>query len=174
MTNINVDICDGATIDAAIARLQAIESELAENKVREFCRKLAESGADVVNMIYSGGVPYAGDIDVATTVEESGNGYAIRAFGSALGFIEFGTGAGYPLGEFANQVGAPAHGTYGQKRGAHPPWLYAGEPGTLGRASKKPGLYWTDGNPPANAFPQAVERIKGDIGIVAQEVFTFD
>ena len=174
MSTITVNLADAASIDRAIEELNRIAEEIRTSKCEEFCRRLAEIGVDVTNTVYSA-APYAGTNDVSVKLEQRGNGYAIMASGSALGFIEFGTGRDFPLGEYANQVGAPPHGTYGQRRGAKPPWLYKGDPGTMGTpSSSRPGLVWTSGNPPANAFPQAVNEIKAQIEAIAREVFVFD
>lgn len=174
MTNIVINISDEASIDAAIQKLQAIEGQIRNTKVAEFCRRLAEIGVNVTNATYTVAA-YDGTNDISVKLEQRGNSYVIVASGSALGFIEFGTGIEYPLGEFAGQVGAPPHGTYGQKRGAKPPWLYKGNPGTNGtKSSSRPGMVWTRGNPPANAFPRAVEEIRSQIDSIAREVFVFD
>lgn len=174
MSNIVIDICNAATIDAAMAKLQAIQAEINQSKVNELCRRLAEIGVDVANANYSA-AEYAGTNDVSVRLEARNSGYAIVASGTTLGFIEFGTGIGNPLGEYADQVGAPAHGTFGQRRGAKPPWLYKGVPGNAGTpSSSRPGLVWTTGNAPANAFPAAVREIKAQIESIAREVFVFD
>ena len=173
MSTITVNLNDAGSIDRAIDELNRIAESIRTSKCEEFCRRLAEIGVDVTNTVYSA-APYAGTKDISVTLEQRGTGYAIVATGSALGFVEFGTGIEYPLGEFAGQVGAPPHGTFGQKRGAKPPWIYRGAPGELGTpSSSRPGLVWTRGNPPANAFPRAVEEIKAQIESIAREVFVF-
>ena len=174
MTNVVVNLDDSASLDQAIEKLNQIAEQIRTSMCDEFCRRLAEIGVDVTNVVYSA-APYAGTKDISVQLEERGNGYAIVATGSTLGFVEFGTGIEFPLGEYAGQVGAPPHGTFGQKRGARPPWLYKGPPGEMGTpSSSRPGLSWTRGNPPANAFPRAVEEIKAQIESIAKEVFVFD
>ena len=173
MSTITVDICDAASVERAIQRLNQIADEIRTTKCNEFCKRLAEIGVDVTNIVYSGAA-YDGTKDISVTLEQRGDGYVIKATGESLGFVEFGTGIEFPLGEFAGQVGAPPHGTFGQKRGAKPPWIYKGNPGTSGRpSSSRPGLVWTRGNPPANAFPRAVEEIQAQIASIAAEVFVF-
>lgn len=174
MTNIVIDICDGASIDAAIEKLNRAAEQIRADMCDKFCRRLAEIGVDVANVTYAA-APYAGAKDISVRLEPRTDGYAIVATGGTLGFVEFGTGIEFPLGEYAGQVGAPPHGTYGQKRGAKPPWLYKGASGELGSpSSSRPGLNWTRGNPPANAFPRAVEEIRAQIENIAREVFVFD
>lgn len=171
--NINVQLND-ESIQEAIKKLEEFEGALDE-KCTEFAKRLGELGLDIVRAAYTGAY-YAGTNDIEVHLEFEENKCKIVANGSALGFIEFGTGIAHPLGEFAGQVNAPPHGTYGSKRGATgKKWLYKGDPGTIGQQdSKNPDLVWTRGNPPANAFPQAVEAMKAEAERIAREVFTFD
>ena len=162
-----------SSIDNAIAQVEEYKASM-EQKCAEFARRLGELGLDVVRAAYVGAA-YAGTNDIEVHLEFEGNACKIVASGSTLGFIEFGTGVAYPLGEFADQAGAPPHGSYGQHRGATgKKWIYKGDPGNLGEPdSKRPGLVWTKGNPPANAFPQAVEAMRTEAERIAKEVFTF-
>jgi hypothetical protein len=80
----------------------------------------------------------------------------------------------WPLGEYADQAGAPAHGTYGKGRGKQRLWAYKGDAGNIGEPDRKrQDIIWTSGNPPANAFPKAVEAMKEEAQRIAREVFTF-
>ena len=161
------------SLGRAIQQMEECERTMQE-KCEELSRRLAELGLDVVNATYVGAA-YAGTNDIAVHLEFTDNGCKIVASGSVLGFIEFGTGVSYPLGEYAAQAGAPAHGTYGQGRGKQSKWVYKGEPGNLGQPdSKRPGLVWTSGNPPANAFPAAVKEMREQAEEIAREVFRFD
>lgn len=162
------------SIEDAIKRLEDYEHTMRQ-KCQELSKRLAQLGMDVVNATYVGAA-YAGTNDIEVHLEFADNRCTIVANGSALGFIEFGTGIAYPLGEYASQAGAPPHGTYGQGRGATgKKWVYKGEPGTIGEPdSKRPGLVWTKGNPPANAFPAAVKEIQEQAVEIAKEVFRFD
>lgn len=161
------------SIYEAIDQIEEYKASM-ERKCAEFARRLGELGLDVVRAAYVGAA-YAGTNDIEVHLEFEGDKCKIVASGSTLGFVEFGTGVAYPLGEFADQAGAPPHGSYGQGRGATGnKWVYKGEPGTLGEPdSKRPGLVWTKGNPPANAFPQAVEAMKAEAERIAREVFAF-
>ena len=171
--NIKIQL-NSASIDAAIASIESYQNSL-KQRCAEFAKRMGELGLDVVRAAYVG-ASYAGTNDIEVHLEFEDNKCKIVANGSTLGFIEFGTGVAYPLGEFAGQVNAPPHGTYGQKRGATGnKWVYKGDPGNLGEPdSKRPGLVWTKGNPPANAFPKAVEAMKAEAERIAKEVFTFD
>lgn len=162
------------SIDAAIKKLEDYDRQM-QDKCKEVSKRLAELGMDVINTTYTGAA-YAGTNDISVDLEFGERSCKIVANGSVLGFIEFGTGIKYPLGEFADQAGAPPHGSYGQGRGGTGnKWVYKGEPGNLGQPdNKRPGLYWTDGNPPANAFPAAVKEIQEQATEIAREVFRFD
>lgn len=162
-----------ASVDEAIRRMEEYERTMQE-RCEELSRRLAELGMDVLNATYVGAA-YAGTNDIKVWLEFEGNRCRIVANGSVLSFIEFGTGVSYPLGEYADKAGAPAHGTYGQGRGKQSKWVYKGDPGNLGVPdNKRPGLVWTSGNPPANAFPAAVKEMKEQAEEIAREVFRFD
>ena len=170
--NIRINLNSAASLNAAVAQLNDY-AERFNDMCAEVCDKLAAIGEDVLNATYSA-AGYTGINDISVSKEPVEGGCRLSANGSALGFIEFGTGAGYPLGDYAGQVGAPAHGTYGKGKGANPPWKYIGEPGNMGEviASTPRGtLVRTSGNPPANAFPAAVEAMRASFGVVVQEVF---
>lgn len=162
------------SVDAAIEKIEDYRTKM-EEKCREFSRRLALYGAEVARATYDGAA-YAGTNDITVHTEMEGNRCKIIANGSTLGFIEFGTGVAYPLGEYAAQAGAPPHGTYGKHLGATgKKWVYKGYPGNLGEPdSKRPGLVWTKGNPPANAFPAAVREMQEEALSIAKEVFRFD
>ena len=162
-----------ASIDSAIRRLERYGRSM-QDRCNELSRRLGEIGLDVVNATYVGAA-YAGTNDINVHLEFDNNRCRIVANGTVLGFIEFGTGITYPLGEFADQAGAPPHGTYGQGRGNQSKWVYRGEAGNLGEPdAHRPGLVWTSGNPPANAFPAAVREIQEQAQEIAREVFRFD
>lgn len=170
--NINISLNDASSLNSAISQLENYAARF-KDMCFEVCEQLAKIGKDVLNATYSAAA-YAGTNDIQVSSEPIEGGYRLSANGSVLGFIEFGTGAGYPLGEYAGQVGAPAHGTYGKGKGANPPWKYIGEGGNAGEfiASTPRGtLYRTDGNPPANAFPAAVEAMRANFSSIVQGVF---
>lgn len=162
------------SIEAAIRKIEEFQTAMRE-KCQEFTKRLALIGMDVVRATYDGAA-YAGTNDIEVHLEFEGNKCKIVANGSSLGFIEFGTGVAYPLGEFASQAGAPSHGTYGQGRGATgKKWVFKGDAGTIGEPdANRPGLVWTKGNPPANAFPAAVREMQEQAQEIAREVFRFD
>lgn len=152
-------------------QLEAYKAELTD-AARTIAGETATVGADVVQAELLA-TPYAGDKGtVSASVETTDRGARINVVGDKIGFLEFGTGIKYPLGAYADQVGALPHGSYGAHNGLKKAWIYKGERGETGIPvnGRKEGLYWSDGNRPANAFPKAVERMKEESGNIAKEV----
>lgn len=170
--NISIQL-NSNSIEDALRKIDDYNSMM-QQKCMEFAKRLGEIGMDIISASYDAAA-YAGTNDITVHLEFGDGKCTIVANGSALGFIEFGTGVAYPLGEFAGQAGAPPHGTYGQLRGnTGKKWVFKGDAGTMGEPdSKRPGLVWTNGNPPANAFPRSVEAMKEEAQQIAREVFSF-
>lgn len=169
---INIDIFKTGDISAAIGKIEWRKQNFAQD-CQTLCNRLADIGAAVARVTYEV-ASYAGNNDINVYTESSDDGCYIVANGTTVGFIEFGTGVAHPLGEFADQAGAPAHGTYGKGMGKRPSWTYIGNPGNSGQVIgniDKGTLVRTDGNPPANAFPRAVKAIQENFAQVAREVF---
>ena len=172
MKTLNLNLFDLGSLDRAVLEVERMADTL-PGKCRRFCERLAEIGVNVVRVTYTAAL-YAGVNDAEVHLEWTDEGCAIVASGASVGFIEFGTGVKYPLGENAVQAGAPPHGTYGKGNGKRRSWGYYGEPGNLGRVvMNRAGnqVVITDGNPPANAFPQAVQAMREQIDELAREVF---
>lgn len=163
-----------ASVQEAINRVEAYRKRMDE-RAKELCNRLGMLGAEVLRVTYTGAL-YAGDNDIEISVDFDDNTAILRADGQAVGFIEFGTGVNYPMGEYGDKLGVPPHGSYGKRRGATGrTWTYYGSQGTSGTPVKsKPGLYRTDGNGPANAFPAAMREMRAEIVRIAREVFSSD
>lgn len=170
MSDIDIKL-NAKSIDKAIRLLQRYNSRITSS-VREFCTKLGEAGLIVLSAELNS-PQYAGTPDVDIGLELEGNSITVYAHGSTVAFIEFGTGVkNSPQGQYASVAGAVPLGEYGKKEGKKDYWLYKGEPGTAGRPSQsRPGYSWSVGNPPANAFPKAVQNIVDSIDQIAREVF---
>lgn len=157
------------SINHAIRELRAYRQRL-EDGVSQFCQRLAELGAEILNVTYSNAT-YAGTNDITVSVEPGTNVATLKADGSTVAFIEFGTGVNYPIGQYAGQAGAPPHGSYGKHHGATgKTWTYHGSPGTSGQHVRG-DVYRTDGNPPADAFPAAVNNMSNEYTRIAREVW---
>ena len=170
---INITL-DEKSIDAALKQLNDYKADL-RRKMRAVCNKLAYIGFDIMNVRY-GTADYAGTNNIEVRVTQDRKKAIITARGQNVAFIEFGTGVTYDFPEHGEKAGIPPHGTYGQHRGATgKPWLYKGEQGTLGMPAKgRDDLYWTYGNPAANAIPAAMIAMENAVKDVVKEVFQSD
>lgn len=174
MKDITIDIFDVKSIDDAIRHLDMLEQELSsiEDKVTD---QLTEIGAEEAAPIFAS-APYDGynDSRVSTTKSEHGTG-SVDAYGESAGFIEFGTGINVGEGPTLPRPQGWGLGEYGDKHGAHPPWVYIGEMGSnpatgyippkWNRKEKKydlaDGKVITWGNPPAGAMLRAEIVMEG-------------
>lgn len=174
--NIHVTL-NPKSIQDAIDKLRKYRDDLPK-KLREFELRLADIGLFVMRRMYDGAADYAGDNDVDVSISIIDDKVTICADSKngVVGFIEFGTGVNYPEAPHTMWLDVPPHGSYGQHRGATGKvWIYDGRPGTRGTPSKiAPGKYITDGNPPTNAMPRAMEAMRDQIVKIAEEVFGSD
>ena len=142
MTRISLEIEDPSPV------FDAIRNDI-QHKTELFLEKLTELGVSVANAYYSDAL-YAGDKDVVVEgVSEGKYKASIRAFGTAVLFIEFGTGilkADSPeaRAELSDSSGIVKHGEYGHGKGASPKgWVYEGTPGI----GTPPGTEWSTKHP---------------------------
>ncbi len=173
--NVTVSLNQSTDLMGIANKLAAYASSF-ESKAQEVCTRLCEIGQDVLNATYAVAA-YAGTNDISVSMESTDKGATLTATGTVLGFIEFGTGVLHPLGAYAGQVGAPAHGTYGKGMGKQGIWVYVGDPGNTGipiANTPRGTVVMTDGNPPADAFPKAVQAMRENFDQIVQEVFRFD
>lgn len=163
-------------INKAMQELRAYATSLPV-KMRVLVETLMNEGWEIAAAGYANAL-YAGKKDVQLdTPYWDGNTMYLVAHGEHVAFIEFGSGTtyeDYPSEKLPS--GIVAHGEYGKKQGANPPWVYVGEPGDLGYtiAKKKDGrrVVRTYGNPPARAMYDASKVLdKEHIWQVAREVF---
>lgn len=123
-------------------------------------QRLAMLGASVASIEFSRAI-YDGTNDVAVRVEDSGKTATIYAEGSAVAFIEFGSGAKYGYGHPMNGELGTGPGTYPDGKGH---W-------------DDPNGWWfahgqhTYGNPPAMAMVHARDRMVEQLTAIAREVF---
>ena len=191
MANIIIDPLDLNSIDKAIKELERIEKNLDEG-CKKLVELLAQDGVRVAKAGFDTAV-YAGekgDIDVDSEIVKlrDGNYKAIvYAKGENVGFIEFGTGIRFPMGDTSNYVTSiPPHGTFDKKQGANPyGWWYYGYPtdnmpeGTdiairknkNGEIIYRDGVMHTYGNPPHSCMHNAYEEIKRQINQRIKEAF---
>lgn len=151
-----------ATINAAVQELNQY-AEWLKRKESELVTKLAERGKTVASVKFAS-AKYDGANDVSVRVDSTGSVAVIYAEGSAVAFIEFGSGAsegyGHPLagehgfGPGTWSMGESGKGHWDNLKG----WYYA--------HGKK-----SHGNPPAQAMLSARDTMVEEITTIAREVF---
>lgn len=171
--------CTLATIDKAIAELSNYQKYL-KSKVRETASETADKCMVSATEKFANAV-YDGTNDVSVYVQ-SGNSdtYYVTANGSAVAFIEFGTGVTYsstahPIPQ--ESVGLSGIGQYGKGYGKHIKWAYPAEngAGTNGRPlASKPDYILTAGNPANRCLYDAKSETAESIADIAREVFGND
>lgn len=154
---------DPKSITAAIQQINRYEKEFAA-KEQEFVRRLKELGVSVASGIFSM-ADYDGTNDVLIAETQAGTRAAVIAYGETVGFIEFGTGVKFREYNSAGlEYRPPAHGTYGEGKGANPRgWYYSPGEGAAGRH--------TYGNPPAEAMLTARNTMIEQVTAIAREVW---
>ena len=163
MTKVVIDGLSRKNINAAIKEVKRYKKWVLE-KEAELRLRLASLGATVASIQFARAV-YSGTNDVTVRVDNTGSVAVIYAEGSAVAFIEFGTGDRYGHGH-------PTAGEHG-----FGPGTWSDGPGGKGHWDNERGWYYgsgqhTYGNPPAMAMYQAVLAIQEDITKIAREVFS--
>ena len=153
-----------ASIDNAIAELKAYRDSL-DAKMDKLLEGLAKIGLDEAEVRFLCAM-YDGDNDVEVTMDDTPDGYVIRADGKAVAFIEFGAGVYYnPIGPYYPKDkpdGIVDIGEYGKGYGKRKAWGYPDGAG---------GVKITHGNPAAMPMWYASEEIKNSVLKVVKEVF---
>ena len=134
----------------AIKELQQYKKWLLDC-TEKFLKALGDEGMMIASAKFQSAV-YDGTNDVSVLVESRDkNKVAIVAVGSAVLFIEFGTGVRYPDNHPEAGKNGFAHGEYGYKLGRlQKGWRYRGNPGTNGTIiteGRHAGEVHTYGNP---------------------------
>lgn len=155
---INVELSTKG-LNSAIKEVKAYRAWVLQ-KEAELRVRLAERGADVARIAFSGAM-YDGTNDVTVSVDNTGSVAVIYAEGSAVAFIEFGSGAKYGNGH-------PKAGEFGMGPGTYPEGK--------GHWDDPNGWYYEHGkkswgNPPAMAMFGAVQKMAEELTQIAREVF---
>lgn len=160
---IRINPFDKSSIDAAVKMVRQYKKDF-EAKEQEFARRLAEIGVSVAETGFAL-ADYDGDNDVVVSMVRQGDGYAVVAAGTTVGFIEFGTGVKYPEWDASGmEYTPPAHGTYGKGQGKNPHGWYFSR--NLGARA-----IHTYGNQPAEAMRSARDRMVEQAIQIAREVW---
>lgn len=153
-----------ATIEATERELRKY-AEWVERKGDELVAKLAEHGKKVASVKFASAM-YDGTNDVSVRVDSTGSVAVIYAEGTAVAFIEFGSGA-------AMGSGHPKASEHGFGPGT---WSTDESLGGKGHWDNPHGWYYkhgekSRGNPPAMAMYDAVQAMTTEITTIAREVF---
>ena len=135
-----------------------------EEKTKRLIEELAYIGAKEATVRFSSAY-YTGNNDVGITVSPIKNGWKIVASGSAVFFIEFGTGVyynGFEPYPDPRPKGIVGIGEYGKGKGKNDYWWYSDDTGS----SK-----FTRGTPAAMPMYHASEEMGREILRIAKEVF---
>ena len=162
MKEIVVDIFDTASIDNAIAEIEAYKKRV--ERLEGYLRKLTELGAKVAEEAFRSAALYGGKDIVTVDIEPIKDGYAIKARGSQVAFIEFGAGVYYNgaepyLGE--RPEGIVGIGEYGYGLGALPEWSYTDDNGERVHTHGTPasqGMYFAQ-----KAMAEEAQRIFNEV-----------
>ncbi len=153
---------DPASVGNAIKELERYKLWVQEKEVI-LRQRLAQLGATVASIEFVRAV-YNGTNDVSVRVEDNGNKATIFAEGSAVLFIEFGSGERYGGGH-------PEAGKFG-----YGPGTYSDGPNGKGHWDNPNGWFFSHGqhsfgNPPAMAMLHARDSIVEQLTAIAREVF---
>lgn len=156
---IEIDPLSVGSIKNAIKELHDYKQWVLD-KEKELVDRLTLAGASVASIQFARAI-YNGTNDVTVRIDNTGTVAVIYAEGSAVAFIEFGSGAKYGYGHPEAAKFGTGPGTYPDGKGHwdNPKGWWYGH-----------GLH-SSGNPPAMAMYQARERIVESITEIARQVF---
>ena len=154
-----IDVMNPSSIGEVLGKVRKYKNWVIE-KETELRDRLALVGASVASIQFTRAI-YNGTNDVTVRVDSTGSVAVIYAEGSAVAFIEFGSGAKYGYGHPQAAQFGTGPGTYPDGKGH---W-------------DNPKGWWyghgqhSYGNPPAMAMYQAVQQITEQVTQIAREVF---
>ena len=157
-----IDPFDSKSVSDAIKELERYKRWVQE-KEKVLRQRLAQLGATVASIEFSRAI-YNGTNDVSVRVDDNGSKATIFAEGSAVLFIEFGSGEKYGGGH-------PDAGKFG-----YGPGTWSDGPSGKGHWADPNGWYFSHGqhsfgNPPAMAMVHARDAILEQLTAIAREVF---
>ena len=155
-------------IDLSASGIEELQTGLKDykkwlkQKSEELCMRLAEMGAVKASMNFSQAI-YTGIEDHTITVVKKGGGYAVRAEGETVLFVEFGTGLiGYGHPE-SNGLGPGTYPGVGHWDDPNGWWIP--------RDKNNGHSQHTYGNPPNMPMYNTVKELEQELERVVKEVF---
>ena len=178
MKTISIDILDSESIQKAIRDIEEYRLWL-DKRAEVFIQRLADVGVATGSQKFSE-AKYAGNNDTEVSEQKQGDKhYVVIARGTAVLFIEYGTGL--QMGDHPERPEDFFPGSYGSGRGANEKgWMYQGELGgnppsgtaySTAKGAKERGLIHTYGNPANCCMYQTVKDIDDKVLQIAREVF---
>lgn len=162
-----------SSIEAAIRKIEAYKKWV-KQRSEKLLDELQKRGCEIASARFAI-AEYDGDNDVKVTFEnENDKTRAVVAKGSAVLFIEFGTGVTYPDNHPEAKQHGMIRGAYGQGKGKQKSWAYYGEAGSNGEILKqtdKGTLISTKGNPANMCMYETVKDLKRILPSLAKEIF---
>lgn len=156
-------------VSLSTSGIEQLEKELQEyrkwqeEKAKLLAERLATLGASVASIRFARAT-YTGVKDATITVEAITNGYAVKANGESVLFLEFGSGITYGGGHPENSEFGMGPGTYPDGKGHWDDprgwWI-----------PKSAGGGHTYGNPPAMPMYEARKTIIRELPRIVKEVF---
>ena len=150
-----------------------------ESKFDEYLERLGKEGIDIAKT-KMGTIQYDGTVDLFTYYEREGNRIYVAVHGESVTFIEFGTGVHYSAQHPKAHGLGMIRGTFGQGRGANPPWYFKEENGQVGfgevvRTNKDGSvIVRTLGNPPNRIVYDTAKELREKAVAIAREVYSDD
>lgn len=162
---------DVSGLQAMLDKLNKLEEEINET-IPEFVKECAEIATDEATNNFASAI-YAGTNDVTVNSPIiDGTSATVSASGSAVNFIEFGTGIFYPDVHPDMGLNGFSRGSYGKGKGSNPKgWAYQGDPGNS--PSSYPigkGYVRTRGNPANMCMYKAREHVSENAVDIWKEV----
>ena len=157
-------------VPLSVAGINQLQDELKEyqrwqqERAKELAERLAMLGASVASIRFSRAV-YTGMRDATVSVVAIPNGYAVKADGESVLFIEFGTGITYGTGH-------PEASEFGMGPGTYPDGKGHWNDPNGWYLPKSAGGGHTYGNPPAMPMYEARKQIEQELPRIVKEVFT--
>lgn len=164
---INVSLSE-KSIDSAIKELEAYQKKL-KRLAKELCYRLALLGATRATLDFSRAI-YMGEKDFSISVDETKDGYVVKANGESVLFLEFGAGIRYGYGHPLATKFKMGPGTYPGKGHWDDPngwWI----PKNKAESNTSDRGRHTYGNPPSMPMFNAAQDMRRNIKAIAEEVF---
>lgn len=157
-------------VPLSVTGINQLQDELKEyqrwqqERAKELAERLAVLGGTVASIRFSRAV-YTGMRDATVSVVAIPNGYAVKADGESVLFIEFGAGITYGTGH-------PEASEFGMGPGTYPDGKGHWNDPNGWYLPKSAGGGHTYGNPPAMPMYEARKQIEQELPRIVKEVFT--